>query len=411
MKNKISRVSLIIITTLLYFADVNAQQGFGTSSPNANSIIDLTSTKKGLLLPRLSLTSTTSFLPLTTHTAGMIVYNTFTSALATDNVTPGYYFNDGLKWNRFTENADATNDAFLNNNSNTRVELNTKSDGVTARTIGNFFAVQDDGRVGIGTNSPTSTLEILSNVTSSTRITNYGNPNDIYLRRAQGTVGGTAAANNISGDGTILGRIIASGFYSAYRDAASITLETDGPTSATDLAGRILFSTTPLAATVPVERLRISREGYIGIGTGAATTATALLNIAAGTTSVAPIRLTSGTNLSTVQSGALEYDGTNFFATNSTPTRFTLAKTLTNAAVLDFPNTIAQTSSDLTLTITGAADGDAVSLGAQAGAINPNSNFTAWVSAANTVTVRFNNYSSGAIDPASGTFRISILKY
>jgi len=37
---------------------------------------------------------------------------------------------------------------------------------------------------------------------------------------------------------------------------------------------------------------------------------------------------------------------------------------------------------------------------------------TAFISAADTVTVRFNNYQLlTAIDPASGTFRVSVLKY
>lgn len=306
---------------------------------------------------------------------------------------------------------DATNDAFSNNTTNNRVELKTKADGVSTRAVGEQFAILDNGRVGIGTNSPTATLELLSNITNSARITNYGNPNDIYLRRAQGAIGGTAAANNISGDGTILGRIIGSGFFSSFRDAASITIETDGPASATDLAGRMLFNTTPLAATVPLERMRISREGYVGIGTGAVSTATALLNIGAGTASNAPIKLTSGISLATAQAGAVEYDGTNFFVTNSTNARYTLAKTLTNTAVLDFASTVAQSSTDLTITVTGAIDGDVVSIGVPNAAINANSSYSAWVSAVNTVKIRFNNYSTGTIDPASATFRVSIIKY
>lgn len=83
---------------------------------------------------------------------------------------------------------------------------------------------------------------------------------------------------------------------------------------------------------------------------------------------------------------------------------------ISNSAALNFGNTLAQTSSDLTITVTGAAAGDAVILGTPNGSVNANSNFTAWVSAANTVTVRFNNYSSGAIDPASGTFTAIVVQ-
>jgi hypothetical protein len=44
-------------------------------------------------------------------------------------------------------------------------------------------------------------------------------------------------------------------------------------------------------------------------------------------------------------------------------------------------------------------------------AVNANTRYTVFVSASNTVTVRFSNYSSGVVDPASGIFRVSVLKY
>jgi hypothetical protein len=83
---------------------------------------------------------------------------------------------------------------------------------------------------------------------------------------------------------------------------------------------------------------------------------------------------------------------------------------INGSATLDFGNTSAQNSADLTITVTGAAAGDVVSLGVPNASVNANTCFTAWVSATDTVTVRFNNYSSGAIDPASGTFKIKVFK-
>lgn len=80
------------------------------------------------------------------------------------------------------------------------------------------------------------------------------------------------------------------------------------------------------------------------------------------------------------------------------------------SAVLNFGNTLAQTSTDLNVTVTGAQLGDAVLLGVPNAAVNANSNYSAWVSAANTVTVRFNNYSAAAIDPASATFKVSVIR-
>lgn len=87
-----------------------------------------------------------------------------------------------------------------------------------------------------------------------------------------------------------------------------------------------------------------------------------------------------------------------------------IPKVLINTATLDFGSTSAQSSADLTITVTGAADGDMVSLGVANAATLTNSSYTAWVSAADTVTVRFNNYSSGSQDPASATFKVQVFK-
>jgi hypothetical protein len=78
------------------------------------------------------------------------------------------------------------------------------------------------------------------------------------------------------------------------------------------------------------------------------------------------------------------------------------------SATLDFPDTGAQLSADLTITVTGAAVGDIVMLGTPVQLAN--STYTAFVSAANTVTVRLNNYSAGNINPASGTFKVYVIK-
>jgi hypothetical protein len=54
---------------------------------------------------------------------------------------------------------------------------------------------------------------------------------------------------------------------------------------------------------------------------------TAWLHLPAGTATAntAPLKLSAGTNLNTAEAGAIEYDGTNFYGTNSSPTRRTFA--------------------------------------------------------------------------------------
>lgn len=83
---------------------------------------------------------------------------------------------------------------------------------------------------------------------------------------------------------------------------------------------------------------------------------------------------------------------------------------IVNQSTLDFPSTSAGTSSDLNINIVGAIDGDVVNLGVPSSSVTSNTSFTTWVSATNTVTVRFNNYSNAAIDPASGNFKVKVIK-
>lgn len=82
---------------------------------------------------------------------------------------------------------------------------------------------------------------------------------------------------------------------------------------------------------------------------------------------------------------------------------------LSVAAALDFAAIAAAASADLAIAVPGAAVGDSVSLGLpaapQAGLI-----FQACVSAAGTVTVRATNITAAAVDAASATYRVTVLK-
>ncbi len=189
-----------------------------------------------------------------------------------------------------------------------------------------------------------------------------------------------------------------------YFNSGAIELQTSTSTSS---AGAAAGSTT---------RLKISRGGNISIGPGASSiTPTAQLHFTNGLTTAggAPMKiyLTGSGILATPEAGAIEFKVDSAYYTGENGNRYQLTQSIYGSATLDFASTSAQTSTDLTITnVTGAADGDIVCVGMPNASTNANSCFTAWVSAANTVTVRFNNYSSGAIDPASGTFKIRVLK-
>ena len=100
---KIMKKLLVFPILLITYLAVG-QVGIGTTSPNPDAVLDISSTTSGLLLPRLALTNTNNPSPLTTDVSGMVVYNT---AIAGD-VTPGFYVNDGIDWIRLgsTSNSD-----------------------------------------------------------------------------------------------------------------------------------------------------------------------------------------------------------------------------------------------------------------------------------------------------------------
>ena len=86
------------------------------------------------------------------------------------------------------------------------------------------------------------------------------------------------------------------------------------------------------------EKVRIDDVGNVGIGV---TAPTADLHIKAGvaTAEGAPLKFTSGTNLTTPENGAMEYDGTSLYFTPSSATRRTVVldtatQTLTNKSIV-----------------------------------------------------------------------------
>lgn len=87
---------------------------------------------------------------------------------------------------------------------------------------------------------------------------------------------------------------------------------------------------------------------------------------------------------------------------------FGWSRTYTNTLVYDFGSISAQSQATQTVTVTGARSGDAVIVRPTT-AVN-GIILDGTVTAVDTVTVRAINYSSGAIDPASQTYRILVFQ-
>lgn len=107
---------ITLIAALLgsaYFA--NAQVGINTDAPKTSAYLDVEATDKGILIPRVELTSTTVFEPITgDQEESLLVYNTATAGTGNTAVKPGFYYwkneisGTPAHWERVTDEAHLT---------------------------------------------------------------------------------------------------------------------------------------------------------------------------------------------------------------------------------------------------------------------------------------------------------------
>lgn len=192
-------------------------------------------------------------------------------------------------------------------------------------------------------------------------------------------------------------------------------------TSSISTGGGNVTITFPTQAAIPfpvdsyVEVAGVTPAGYNGTyRVNAASTSTVrFVNATTGAQTVAGT-VSIGALNTTSKEGALERDSISLRWTSGTGSNkktHYVTNSLTNTATLNFDLT-AVNYQDLTITVTGAVDGDAVTIGAPNGAVVADVTYFGWVSAANTVTIRCSRVGGGgAADPASGTFRASVIKY
>lgn len=189
--------------------------------------------------------------------------------------------------------------------------------------------LKSDGNVGIGITNPNA-----SSFASPGKILAIASTGGADTRSILELSGPTAGTTGTNKTGELVFTQATGGRYNSsifgFRDAA-------------DNSQGIGFSTYS-AATLS-EKVRITAAGNVGIGT---TAPSAKLHLAAGTSSLASLKLTSGTLLASPQSGTVEYDGTNLYFTDGTNTRRTLAAT-TGAGTYDNASLISNSSGNIVM--------------------------------------------------------------
>lgn len=98
MKN---RFFTILITFFVVFSlKINAQVGINTDAPSPGAMLEVKSSNKGFLPPRVSLSGINDNTTISSNTEGVMVYNTNDSGNTATDVKPGYYYWKNNSWNK-----------------------------------------------------------------------------------------------------------------------------------------------------------------------------------------------------------------------------------------------------------------------------------------------------------------------
>ncbi len=116
---KISFVLVLLLNVTTYAQNVGVNSTGAT--PNASAKLDLNTGNtftspngKGILIPNVALTSTGDAVTVNTPATSLFVYNTATAGASPNNVVPGFYYWNGVKWVAF-EGPGSNNWALLGN--------------------------------------------------------------------------------------------------------------------------------------------------------------------------------------------------------------------------------------------------------------------------------------------------------
>lgn len=107
-------ITLLVFSIILFTHSVSIAQNVGISAtgatPDPSAALDIAFTDKGVLIPRIALSSKLDASVISAPATSLLIYNTATAGTSPNNVRPGFYYWNGTTWVRIK---NKTNRKFL----------------------------------------------------------------------------------------------------------------------------------------------------------------------------------------------------------------------------------------------------------------------------------------------------------
>lgn len=263
------KIMMLFIFLIISCQNLNAQNvGVNNPTPHAKALLDLTSTDKGILIPRLTSAQRIAMFPVADLTAaGMMIYQT--------DLVNGFYYYDGNNW-AFIGNSTSGWSTVGNSGTNAATNFigTIDNNDLSMKTFNaEVVHLTTSKKVGIGTSTPGlsyayAKLEIADeDGSNSDLMIHTAGASSAYPQLIFHKQNGTLASPTVISNGDWTGTIVGRGYDgNNFNNASAIVFGVDSAVAPNFLRGNILFQTTGGSS---IEKMRIDRNGNVGIGTTA----------------------------------------------------------------------------------------------------------------------------------------------
>ena len=162
MKKQTNFRILFILVLLFKFSFTLAQVGIGTSNPNISAMLEISSASKGLLIPRVALTSITDVNTIPSPANGLLIWNNGLGGVS----ATGFYFWNNSQWNQVATTSTAPpssgswstsgNNAGTYSGANTNLSLGTSTNDDLIFKVNTMIAGRLGANNSIGFGSPSN---------------------------------------------------------------------------------------------------------------------------------------------------------------------------------------------------------------------------------------------------------------